>query len=367
MGIRRIMERENSQDKMAAAKYGYDADQRWVQQNEDEVKIPAIKRCLGIRSGRRGYGNNQCSSKATQKNHGILCKKCMDDAQSSVHSIVNKSIDAILEIDPHADAQEVEAWILKDDQTYDDWKGTAVSIYFGYGENTEVGKYCLKNNLITYTEYVSPTFITDAVEKRQGQYEDEMSGWFEVIDPIGIQNNGECHGRYGDMQDPNQSKRMIEANLSFMAGKKTPVGVWSYNNQSVGLYVNYTHATHVQVDADGNVHWFVKGRNGYDDEYDLFPSAEDIKEHDRRQNHNKAGYAAVMVMKATNLVKLIHAHCDGNDDLELRLNRQLSVVEDVLEWQEQRRATNQQMYQAWLDADVLPVVVLPSLFGGEEE
>ena len=355
------MERDNSQDKMATAKYGYNDEGRWVQQNEDEVKIPASKRCLGVRSGRH-YGNSQCSSKATNKNQGLLCKKCMDDAQHSLHSIVNKSIEAILEIDPHADAKEVEAWIKDPDQQYKDWKGTAVNIYFTYGENSEVGKYCLKHDLITYTEYVSPTFITDSVEKRQSQYEDNMSGWFEVQSPITVNNNGECHGRYGDMQDANSSKCRIENNLAFIAGEITPIGVWSYNGKSIDLYIDYTHAMYVQVVSKGfniEVNWFTK--NG--DEYEVFPSAEQIKSHDERQRHNKAGYAGVVLKKANNLVRLMYDYCNDNDELVSRLNRQLSVVEDVLEWQEQRRATNQEMYQAWLDAETPPSTELPDILG----
>ena len=358
------MKREESQDKMATAKYGYDDDGRWVVNNHDEIKIPASKRCLAIRSGRRGWGNNQCSTKATQKNQGILCKKCMDDAQQSLHSIVNKSIDAILDIDPHADAKEVEAWIKDPDQQFKDWKGTALEIYFSYGENSEVGKYCLNHGLITYSEYTSPTFITDSVEKRQLQYEDNMSGWFEVQAPIIVNNEGECHGRYGDMQDPNSSKRSIKRSLSFIAGKITPIDVWSYKAKSVGLYINYTHATHVQVNDGGErVSWFVK----HGDKYEPFPSAEQIKNHDEKQRHNKSAYAAVTMKKANNLVKLMYAYAAGNDDLVSCLYRQLSVIEDVIEWQEQRRATNQQMYQTWLDAEVPPSEELPNIFGEDAE
>lgn len=361
MGLRRIMKREDSQDKMATAKYGYNDEGRWVQQNEDEVKIPASKRCLAIRSGRH-YGSSQCSSKATNKNQGILCKKCMDDAQHSVHSVVNKSIEAILEIDPHADAKEVEAWIKDPDQQFKDWKGTAVSIYFAYGENSEVGKYCLKHDLITYTEYVSPTFITDRIEEIQSKYEDDMSGWFEVQSPITVNNNGECHGRYGDMQDPDSSKRRIESNLSFIAGEITPIGLWSYNNKSVGLYIDYEHATHVQVVSKGfntEVNWFTK--NG--DEYKPFPSKEQMKSHDERQRNNKAAYAEIALTKANNLVQLIYDYAGGNDELVSRLNRQMSVVEEVLEWQTLRRRNNQDMYQSWIDAEVAPSTELPDILG----
>ena len=358
------MKREESQDKLATAKYGYNDLRQWVQKNEGEVKIPAEKRCLAVRTGRRGYGMNQCSNKATNKNQGLLCKKCMDDAQHSLHTIVNKSIDAILDIDPHADAKEVEAWIKDPDQTYNEWNGTALDIYFTYGENSEVGKYCLKHGLITYSEYISPTFITDGVEKRQSQYEDNMSGWFEVQAPITVNNNGECHGRYGDMQDPNSSKRRIESNLSFIAGKITPVDVWSYNSKTVGLYINYTHATHVQVNDGGErVSWFVKDG----DEYKPFPSADDIKGHDERQRHNKSAYAAVVLMKANNLVRLMYNYAAGNDDLVSCLNRQLSVVEQVIEWQEERRSANQHWYQAWLDAEVPPSEKLPDIFGEDAE
>lgn len=358
MGLRRIMNREDSRDKMAAAKYGYNDEGRWVVQNEDEVKIPALKRCLGMRSGRQGYGNNQCSSKATQKNHGILCKKCMDDAQESVHAVVNKSIESILEIDPHADAKEVEAWIKDPLQEFREWKGTSLDIYFGYGWSSETGKYCLKHDLITYDQYTSPTFITDKIEKHQRAYVEQMGGWFEVPSPITVQNNGECHGRYGDMQDPEASKRRIESNLSFISGAKTPISVWSYNGKSVGLYINYKHATHVQV-VDGDVQWFIKK----DGEFESFPSADDIKEHDKQQRHNKSNYGDIVLTKANNLVRLMYDYADGNDELASRLNRQLSVVEDAIEWQEQRRATNQEMYQAWLDAETPPSKELPDILG----
>jgi|TARA_R100000482_G_scaffold119511_4_gene64166 hypothetical protein len=352
------MKREESHDKMATAKYGYNDEGRWVVQNEDEVKIPADKRCLGVRSGRRGWGNTQCSNKATQKNQGILCKKCMDDAQESVHSIVSKSIDAILEIDPHADANEVEAWIKDPDQQFREWKDTPLDIYFGYGYNTETGKFCLNHDLIEYNQYITPTFITDRVEARQEEYTGQMSGWFDVPSPIIVQNNGECHGRYGDMQEPEVSKRRIESNLLFISGEKTPVGVWNYNGKTVQLYLNYKHATHVQV-VDGDVQWFIKK----DGEYELFPSATDIKEHDKQQRHNKSNYGAIVLKKANNLVQLIYAYADGNDELLSRLNRQMSVVEECLEWQEQRRATNQQMNQAWLDAETPPSKELPDILG----
>ena len=358
MGLRRIMEREQSQDKMATAKYGYNDEGRWVVQNEDEVKIPADKRCLGVRSGRRGYGNSQCSNKATQKNHGILCKKCMDDAQESVHSIVSKSIDAILEIDPHADANEVEAWIKDPDQRFGEWKGTPMNIYFGYGYGTETGKFCLKHDLIEYNQYITPTFITDRVEARQEAYTEDMGGWFEVPSPINVQNNGECHGRYGDMQDPEVSKHRIQNNISFINGAKTPVGVWNYNGKTVGLYLNYKHATHVQV-VDGDVQWFIKK----DGEYEPFPSADDIKEHDKQQRHNKSNYGDIVLTKANNLVQLIYAYADGNDELLSRLERQEGVVEEIIEWQEQRRATNQEMYLAWKNAEVAPSKELPDILG----
>jgi hypothetical protein len=167
------------------------------------------------------------------------------------------------------------------------------------------------------------------------------------------------------MHDTGVSKRRIETNLSFIAGEITPIGVWSYNGKAVGLYIDYTHATHVQVVSKGfntDVKWFVKNDEGG---YDEFPSADQIKSHDERQRHNKAQYAAVVLKKANNLVRLMYDYAGDNDELVSRLNRQMSVVEDVIEWQEQRRATNQEMYQAWLDAEVPPSEELPDIMGLE--
>ena len=83
MGLRNILERESSDDitKEVNARWETNEDGRNVYLSDQEIKVPAAKRCLGLRTGRGYYGgNNQCSSKATVKNKGILCKKCFTEA-----------------------------------------------------------------------------------------------------------------------------------------------------------------------------------------------------------------------------------------------------------------------------------------------
>jgi hypothetical protein len=83
MGLRNILERESSNDitKEVNARWETNEDGRNVYLSDQEIKVPAAKRCLGLRSGRGYYGgNNQCSSKATVKNKGMLCKKCFNEA-----------------------------------------------------------------------------------------------------------------------------------------------------------------------------------------------------------------------------------------------------------------------------------------------
>ena len=82
MGLRNILERESSDDitKEVNARWETNEDGRNVYLSDQEIKVPAAKRCLGLRSGRGYYGNNQCISKATVKNKGILCKKCFNEA-----------------------------------------------------------------------------------------------------------------------------------------------------------------------------------------------------------------------------------------------------------------------------------------------
>lgn len=366
MGIRRIMKREESEDKMATEKYGYNDENRWVVTNPDEVKISAEKRCLAVRNGRRGYGHSQCSSKATQKNKGMLCKKCMDDAQDSVHHVVNNLADAILAVDPHANPEDVNAYIRtevgkENHKRFKEWDGMSLNVSFSWNMNSDIGFQCIRDGLISAN--TSPTFIQHAVEHKQSRNTTATANFFEVDAPLNLKSNGECGDRYGNTQNPTVTKGQIERNMRFIDSAEPCVlaAGWHGNGQAIQLYINHTHAQAVQV-INGEVEWFVKA----DGEWQSFPSAEDIASHNQRYNNNQQQYHADAIIRiAENTVKMLWDYAEGNTQLYERLERQLDACENIIEWESYRQTRNQEMLASWHES--CTEASLPNIFGEDAE